>query len=254
MEIVNEALRADVEKLLEEPEVPEERLLGLLVIEVPQVVADERPVSPPEGEGRLQMTSHGQGWSGEGIGESEGLRRVAPGPPDRRFRPLDHPGDRVVATDADRTIVDEESVGDARQLVDRPIVERDRLVRSVPARHDEGTAPHLGHEELVKRGIGQHEPETGTPGRDERGKVSRPRGLPSPEKDDRGPETLEERPFERIDPAEFKRGLDVPDHDGQGLLLPSLPGPEEGHRIIPAGIADEVKSPEALEGSDLPFL
>src|SRR5437588_489331 len=78
--------------------------VGVVVVEVAQVMAEERLATMAEGERRLELAPDGEDRPGAVERQRDRPRGVPAGPPHWQFDPVDHPGDRVVAADVDRAV------------------------------------------------------------------------------------------------------------------------------------------------------
>ena len=56
-----------------------------------------------------------------------------------------------------------------------------------------------------------------------------------------------------IDKAEPAHGIEIPGHEGEGLLLPSLPLPEAPDSIVVHGVDSEMEAADPLDGDNSPF-
>jgi hypothetical protein len=155
VQIVRHHLRLDVEQFGEMLDAGGERAQRLVVLQIPDVLRQERVVLLQQAECVLQFGSAGQHRTVGPPCQAHGLRHVTTRPPDHARRP-DH---RVVGTDVDRAIVGEERVRDVLEPFERVVVlVRDRLVRDVPAReHDRRTDRF--EQQVVKRCVREHDPE-----------------------------------------------------------------------------------------------
>ena len=95
---------------------------------------EERLAAAGDAERALQLGAGGDERDGRGDRERQRLRRVAA----RAAQDGAAADDRVLAAAVDRPVVGEERVGDrAEPVAGLVVVERDRLVAEVAARHDE---------------------------------------------------------------------------------------------------------------------
>src|SRR5919199_1077633 len=84
---------------------------GLVVLQVPDVVAEEDVTLLGHTEGVLELASASQSVPAEALRYPQRRRRVAPGAPDR-VRPLPRdPHHAIVAAHVDGSVVDQEEVG-----------------------------------------------------------------------------------------------------------------------------------------------
>ena len=138
----------------------------------------------------------------------------------------------------------EERVGDPAEA--RPglgVVERDRLVAQVSARHHE-RAVHICAEQVVERRVGEHHTEPRRPRRDG-GRNRRARA--GPDEDDwplTGAEPL------LVGGRQLRDELRRRCHQRERLLLALLPCPQARDRLLGGGVAGEVVAAEALDGED----
>ncbi len=115
VQIMRRLLRLKREKLFVEEDVAHERPVGVEVIEVAEMMTEESVMSATEGERAFELPSHGQGGPTAFQRQSHGLGGVTARAPQRGVVSVHHPHHRVVAADADRSIVRQEHVGDAAQ-------------------------------------------------------------------------------------------------------------------------------------------
>ena len=107
---------------------PEERPAGLGRVQIADVLAQEHLAADRQGHGVLEVPADGQprfrartrarsraraGGHGPRLGQRDGQRRVAPGPPQHDGPPVDHPDHGVVAGAGDGTVVHQEEIRDA---------------------------------------------------------------------------------------------------------------------------------------------
>jgi hypothetical protein len=140
--------------------------------------------------------------------------------------------------------VAEEGVGDPSQpRAGLVVVERDRLVRDVPAREDERPA-EVRREQMVDGRVRKHQAE---PVRARRDRIrDRCAGAPANEHD---------RPLARAEQIPLL-GLELGQRvgrgreDGERLLLALLARAQPSHRLLVCRVAGEVVAAEALDGDD----
>ena len=173
MQIVDQELRLHVEKTL----IMRDRLdvgpEGLVVVEIADVMAEERMTSPAHRERRLQLAAQGERRCAAGDRQGDRSWRIAPRAANRQLDPGDEPRHRVVATEMNRPVVHEEEIGDPRQAFERiAVLVGDRLVGSIAAGHHQGNAVQLAEEQVVQGGIRQHHAQPGIARRDSRGHAS----------------------------------------------------------------------------------
>ncbi len=151
------------------------------------------------------------------------------------------PDDRVLAAAVDRPVVCEEGIGDAGQaLACLAVLEGDRLVRAVAARHHE-RPPAAVEQQVVERRVREHQPEPRRAGSDGGGER---RVRASANEHDRPLARAQQFELPLVQVGEWFR---VGGHDREGLLLPVLACPEPGHRLLVRRIAGEVVAPEPLD-------
>ena len=183
----------------------------------------------------------------DGACEGERLGRLRPSASQHARRRIACPceQDAVVVPGDDRPVVHEERVGDAGEPPERVlIVDADRLVAHVPARHDERD-PRGPHEEVMHRRRGKHRAlpsvTRGDPGRE---------GSPIVHQHDRGAPRSERRLRDRgwIEaPASL---VHVADHDRERLVRPALPCAELADDAIVEPVARELEPAEPFHGDD----
>ena len=105
MQVVGHHLGRDVEQPPEVGDALGERAERLGVLQVPDVVRDERMIAPAEAERALQLGAAGEHRPGEPGRQVQRLRDVTAGPPDHGFAAPERPYHRVVGPDLDRPVV-----------------------------------------------------------------------------------------------------------------------------------------------------
>ena len=119
MQVVGDARRPEREQSLVQGDVRLERAVRLEMIQVAQVMAEDRPAVAAQREGRLELPADRQDRHGQSSGSGDRLRGVPARAADRRFDAADHPRHRIIAAHMDRPVVGQENVGDAGQPLDR---------------------------------------------------------------------------------------------------------------------------------------
>ena len=171
VQVVRDHLRFGVEQPPEVGDPVGEGPQGLEVLQIADVVRDERPV--PTARQNVFFSSAPQASTGRGQagGEAERLGRVAAGAAQQRFPARERPHHRVVGPDVDRPVVGEEGVRDACQPRQRV---RRRCRRSARRRRFRWSGRWGGRpreQQMVQRGVGKHDPELAVARRD---RVRRP--------------------------------------------------------------------------------
>ena len=153
MKVARDRRGLDTEHVEVEREVGAERAVGGLAVEIAEVRGEEGLGAAGDAERALQLGPRGDDRRRRRDGERQRPRRVAPRA-SHRERGAD---DRVLAAAMDRPVVGEERIGDlAQPAAGVLVVDRDRLVGAVAARQHERPAD-LVTEEVVERGVGQHQ-------------------------------------------------------------------------------------------------
>ncbi len=164
VEVVGHRLRLDVVEVAEVVDRLEERLVRGEVLEIADVMARHDVLLARHGHRALELGAHGEDRTGRGTREANGGRRQAPRPTEHLDPPGDGPHHRVVAADVDRTVVGEQSVDQRAESLDRVLVGvGDGLVAQVAAGHHERTSDGR-EQEVVQRGVREHEPQLARPG------------------------------------------------------------------------------------------
>ncbi len=138
----------------------------------------------------------------------------------------------------------EERVGDLSDLVERLfVVDRDRLVRAIPARHHERHADVVDQQVVEGRVREQHaEPRRSRGHGGRHGRV----GAAPCEHDRPGIRREESRRLR----VELHERLGLCRHDGKGLLVAVLARPQAGDGRLLGRIAGQVEAAEPLDGED----
>ena len=151
--------------------------------------------------------------------------------------------DRVLAAAVDRPIVGEDEVGDVAEPSARVVVvDRDRLVGQVPARHHERPADVV-QEEVVEWRVGEQEPDPGRARGDGRGE----RGLVASRRARSGARRLRAG---RAPRGELGEQGGVGGHHCERLLLAALARAQACDRALVGRVAGEVVAAEPLDGDD----
>ena len=229
MQVVNDQLGPDGEQLLVKRDILLEGSEGVVMIEVAQVMAEERMPAAAQGERRLELTADGQDRPRALERQFDRLRRVAARPPQRQFLSVDDPRHRIVAADVDRPIVSQKQIGDAGQPGDGVVIlVGDRLVGTVAAGHDERDVAQLSQQQMMQRRVRQHHAEVRVAGGDRFGDA----GIgPLAEQHDRpaAASTTAALFVGRTSTERLGCG-GVGDHDGERLLVAVLAPPQLGDR------------------------
>ena len=215
-------------------------------VEVAHVRPEERLVRPDEAHRVLELRADGhQRRSLERKGDS--LRDVPPRATDRLRLASDDSHHRVVRTGVDLAVVREEAIGDARQALARHrVVPGDRLLRAIPAGHDQDRWPGR-EEQMVQRSVRQHHPELVQPRRHPGSDGSAGQGR----REDDGPGRRGQRRLRSGAEADQRAGLPQrAHHQRQRLARASLPFPEPVHRRGPGPVDGKVVSADALHRDD----
>ena len=222
---------------------------GLEVLQVADVVRDERPVLHRQAERVLQLRAAGQHRPGQAGGEAERLGRVAAGAAQQRFPAPQRPHHRVVGPDVDRPVVGEEGVRDARQPRQRVAVGvGDRLVGNVAAGQDDRVAD-LREQQVMQGSVGKHDPQLAVARRDRGGDRGAGQAV---EQHHRPPGAGQQGLSGRVHLAQFPRGRQVGGHQRERLVLPVLARPQRRRRGLAARVHREVVSPQSLDRHHVP--
>ena len=156
--------------------------------------------------------------------------------------------DRVVHRPLDLAVVEEEGVAERREPRARVLVVLQQgVVGVVRARHHE-RAETLREEEVLDRGVGEHDAEAVAARRDRR-RSRPPRPGAAPARSGRAGETRRRlrRGGQRHQPP---RRREVRDHHGERLVVASLPAPQPPRRPPRSRVDDQVVAAEPLHGQD----
>ena len=156
--------------------------------------------------------------------------------------------DRVVAADVDRPVVGEQPVDQRAEPGDGVVVVvGDRLVAEVAARHHERPAD-AGQQQVVQRGVGQHQAELGQAGRDAVGHRRAGRGAAPARSVAAATSSTRRHRASRSHSA--SRRVEVGDHHGERLVVAGLAPAQLGHGGRVGGVDGEVVAADALDGHD----
>ena len=241
MEVVGDHLGLDAEHLEVELEVVAKGAVGGLGVEVAEVGREEGARPRRDAEGALQL---GAGGDERARAETGAAAPAGTKPRERRIgKP--RADDRVLAAAVDRAVVGEEGVGDpAQPLAGLVVVERDRLVGAVAARHHERPAEVVA-EQVVERGVGEHHAEPRDPGRDRLGDARVRRGA---ERARSAAARARAALAPRRRPPRAHPGRRVITRER--LLLAVLARAQPRDRLLVRRVAGEVVAAEALDRED----
>ena len=117
------------EKLLIKADVSLESTKGCVVIEIAQVMAEKSMPPVPERERGLQLPSDREDRMRAVEGQADRARSVSPRSSHRRLRAVHDTCHRVVAANVDRSVVNQEQVGNLIQTVESVVALRRRWAR-----------------------------------------------------------------------------------------------------------------------------
>jgi hypothetical protein len=220
---------------------------GLHRVQVSDVGAQEDLAADAEGDGVLEVPAHGQ-QGGQRPAQEDGQRREAASPTEDAGLPPHPDHHAVVGVAGDGAVVDQKSVGDAGQpLEGLPLVGADGLVGQVAAGGHHGEV-QLPQQQMVQRRVGEHHPQVGVPG----GHVRGHRGSgPAGEQHDGGLRPGEQRLDLRRGLAHRANLIEVPGHQGEGLVAAGLAGSQPRDGLLVPRVDHEVESPQPFDGHDL---
>ncbi len=218
-------------------------------------MADPRIGIARQRERALQLSAASQQRARRGTRQANRGRHVtARAAQHRRATPpaeLDYACDRVVGAHVDRAIVHEKRVGDRAEALERVLVlVRDRLLRSVPARHHQRRHAARGdvcHQQVVQRRVGEHHAELARMRCDLRRNLGR---LATLGQNDRPRAALQQHPLRLVDPNQPARRAHVGDHQRERPPFAVLARAECAHAVPRIGAAREVIAAKALDGDD----
>jgi hypothetical protein len=224
-----------------------ELLQRLEALEVADVRTHERLPTMSQGEGVLQMRSHGKDWHGTGHRKRDWKRRVPSSPAEKDRQAVTHPKHRVVTPEGDFPIVEQESVDDASQPVARfGVGGRYRLVAAVPTGHHQGTA-HLLEQQDMERSRRQHDPDGIETGGHTRGQSAWASGAEQNYGPFRGEK---ETRLDGIDLGQNARFIERRYHHREGFRRPRLTAAQLGHCRLAGRVCREMKSPHPTKAED----
>ena len=175
--------------------------------------------------------------SGSGVGARlRALRTTSASPPDAL--------DAVVVAGDDLAVVDEERVGDVGEPLERlRVLDADRLVAAIAARHDQRAAD-LAEQQVVERRGWQHR-SLPTMARCHGGR-ERAAVL---DEDDRRSRGRQLGPLEGVQAEPLCRVVQVGDHHREGLVRSTFPLPEGRDRRLVGRVAGEVEPTEPFSAT-----
>ncbi len=219
----------------------------LEAVQVPEVLTDDDLPVHRKGDGALQLSSEGED-RGCRFRETQPERRETACAPEHREALRIEPDDRVVHRADDRSVMDEEDVGDTSQALESlGRVDAHRLIGEIAARADEGARGALD-EQAVEWCGGQHRADARIAGCNQWGEV---RAAARQQEDRRlvGREDALFREREDAVPSHLcRRGKE----HGERFRLASLPCPKAAHGFAASRVHEELKATEALERKNLP--
>ena len=164
VQVVGDRQRRPVEQALQLADGLLEPAEGGEVVEVAQVLRDDRLAAFGQADGDLHLGADRQ-HGGPTHGQLDRLGRVPAAPAQRARRPRHDAHDRVVHPGVDGPIVEQEAVGQRTQPLERVgVLAGDRLLAAVAAGHHLQGRPQVGEQLLQRRGR-QEEPHLGQRGR-----------------------------------------------------------------------------------------
>ena len=176
-------------------------------------------------------------------------RGVAAGAAQDQLALLHDAHDRVVHVAADRTVVHQQQVGDRPEPPQRvPLVDADRLVGQVAAGGYHRAAKVVQHE-VVQRGGRQHDAQAGAAGRHGGSQVD---GPAAPQQHDGRFRRAQQPRLQRREHAVTVDQRQVRIHQRERLLVPPLAPAQAHHRLLVAGVDQQMKAAESLDGHDQP--
>ena len=198
-------------------------------------------------DGVLQLGTHGENLARRLDGEGQCLWHVASGPPDHLYATPRCSDDRIVTADMNQPVVCQHTVDHGAEAGKGVAVGvSDRVVGLVAAAQHERPR-YLGHENVVQRGVRKHQSQVGH----SRCNFVGDRGIRSTAGEHDGPrDTAESGHGLWIEHTQRSCNLQVPDHEGEGLVIPRLAAPELGHRLVIGRVAGQVVATDAFHGED----
>ena len=267
MQVVRDPFRRDLEHRRQVLDRLDERRAGRRVVEIADVLRDERLVAARHADRILEIAAERddrrpRSW------QLDRARRVAAGAAHELEAAGRAIGARtqhaVVAARDDRTVVHEQRVGDARKTPDGfVVVDHQRLAAGIGAGHHEHelvrhleprravrSPRRLVEQQVLQRRVRQHRAEPRERRAQRREGIRRRARALRNSTIGRSAE-LSERMLCGSHGRERRQRSDIGRHDRERLLLARLARPQPGHGVAVARIAGQVKSAEALDRNDL---
>ncbi len=257
VQVVGDDGRGDVEQPAEMLDRRGERAQRLVIGQVAEVRRTHRPPPVREAHRVLLLGATGEHGPGEARLVPDRFRRVTPRAAHRQRAAGPWPHHRVVGAHVDRPVVGEERVGDAGQAREGVVVgEREGFVGDVAAGEHQRCGDGV-QQQVVQRGVGQHQAEFPVAGRDGLGDGGGGGGVPTGvgavlQQDDGGLPAGEQAFGEVVDVAQRAGGVQGGHHDGERLVRPVFAGAQCRGGLLVGGVGGEVVSADPLDRDDRP--
>jgi len=132
------------------------RLECLIVIEVADMLADERLPIDYQGNSVFQVSAEGKNWALDGQ-RSNRVRSVAARAPQDRPAEDSHARDGIVHAPCDGTLAHQERIGHAGQTLEGIMLGvRNGLARAIGAGHHQDLRCARRKQQMMQRRVGQH--------------------------------------------------------------------------------------------------
>src|SRR5215467_1505985 len=157
MEVMSDDARLEREETLKMIDGLHPATVGALIAEIAKMLAEKDVPATNKTKHALELTAAGQNRLDRLMGEGYRQWHVAPRTAQEERDPIDASGYRVVTADLDRAIVSQKEIRNAAQSVQGvAILEGNRLVAAIPARHNQREVD-ASEEQMLERRVGQHQ-------------------------------------------------------------------------------------------------
>jgi hypothetical protein len=141
VKIVSDRMWRDLEQPFEMLDALDEGAIGLIVLQIADVVTRGGILSLRETEGVLQLTATSQAGDGAWLGKLDGRGSVTARAAQKKLPPQYHPGHRIVAAHMDGSVMGQKTIGSAGEAMHRIVLfVGNRFLAQVPTGHASGRA------------------------------------------------------------------------------------------------------------------
>ncbi len=156
MQVVRDAFGINAEETAHVLDGPFEHLHGFEILEVPDMLAEDRVMLARETERVLQFAAAREDLL-DGRGEIDRMRRVSARAPDHAVAAFERAHDRVIRWHVDAPVVREEVLGESVQpRRDLFVAACDWLLGQVAGGHDQRIVRRAFEQQMMQRRIRQH--------------------------------------------------------------------------------------------------